>query len=95
MVSEVLYFFILLNRKFKQASTMLGICYTCVALCCSAHGCCAVECSVACCTIQYTAITNLTIGAPHGLQDGLIHPLAKYLSTYLLTSSDLAADILY
>ena len=35
------------------------------------------------------------IGAPHGLQDGLIHPLAKYLSTYLFTSADPAADILY
>ena len=35
------------------------------------------------------------IGAPHGLQDGLIHPLAKYLSIYLLTSADSAADILY
>ena len=27
--------------------------------------------------------------------DGLIHPLAKYSSTYLLTSADSAADILY
>ena len=35
------------------------------------------------------------IGAPHGLQDVLIHPLAKYSSTYLLTSADSAADILY
>ena len=35
------------------------------------------------------------IGAPHGLQDGLIQPLAKYSSTYLLTSADSAADILY
>ena len=35
------------------------------------------------------------IGAPHGLQDGLIQHLAKYSSTYLLTSADSAADILY
>ena len=30
------------------------------------------------------------IGAPHGLQDGLIHPLAKYSSYCLLTSADSA-----
>ena len=35
------------------------------------------------------------IGAPHELQDGLIHPLAKYLSIYILISADSAADILY
>ena len=35
------------------------------------------------------------IEAPYGLQDGLIHPLAKYSSIYLLTSADSAADILY
>ena len=39
---------------------MLGICYTCVALCCSAHGCHAVEYGVACCTAQHTAIAILT-----------------------------------
>ena len=39
---------------------MLGICYTCVALCCSAHGFCAVECSAACCAAQYTAIATIT-----------------------------------
>ena len=33
------------------------------------------------------------IGAPHELQDGLIHTLAKYSSTYILTSTDSAADI--
>ena len=33
------------------------------ALCCSAHGCCAVECSVACCAAQHTAIATLTL--PH------------------------------
>ena len=43
------------------ANTMLGICYTCEALCCSAHGCCAVECSVACCAAQHTAIATLTL----------------------------------
>ena len=32
---------------------MLGICYTCEALCCSAHGCCAVECSA--CMLRCTA----------------------------------------
>ena len=42
------------------ANTMLGICYTCVALCCSAHGCYAVECDVACCAAQHTAIVTLT-----------------------------------
>ena len=35
------------------------------------------------------------IGAPHGLQDGLVHPLAKYSSIYLFTSADSAEDILY
>ena len=43
------------------ANTMLGICYTCEALCCSAHGCCAVECGVACCAAQHTAIATLTL----------------------------------
>ena len=28
------------------------------------------------------------IGAPHGLQDGLIHPLTKYPFIYLFTSAD-------
>ena len=32
------------------------------------------------------------IGSPHGLQDGLIQPLAKYSFTYLLTSADSAAE---
>ena len=44
----------------SAANTTLGICYTCVVLCCSAHGCCAVECGVACCTAQHTAIATLT-----------------------------------
>ena len=35
------------------------------------------------------------IVAPQGLQDGLIYPLAKNSSNYLLISVDLAADILY
>ena len=39
---------------------MLGICYTCEALCCNAHGCCAVECGVACCASQHTSIATLT-----------------------------------
>ena len=30
------------------ANTMLGICYTCVVLYCSGHGCCTVECCGAC-----------------------------------------------
>ena len=47
----------------SAANTMLGICYTCEALCCSAHGCCAVECGVACCAAQHTAIATLTL--PH------------------------------
>ena len=42
---------------------MLGIYYTCEAFCYSAHGCCAVECSVACCTAQNTA--NATLILPH------------------------------
>ena len=33
------------------------------------------------------------IGAPQGLQDGLIHPLAEYSSSCLLTSADSAADL--
>ena len=44
----------------SAANTTLGICYTCEALCCSAHGCCSVECGVACCTAQHTAISTLT-----------------------------------
>ena len=42
---------------------MLGICYTCVALWRSAHGCCAMECSIACCAAQHTAIATLTVRA--------------------------------
>ena len=48
----------LLSCPPSAASTMLGICYTCVALCCSAHGCCAVECGIAYCTAQHTAIAT-------------------------------------
>ena len=44
------------------ANTMLGICYTFVAFCCSAHGCCGVKCGVACCASQHTAISTLTVG---------------------------------
>ena len=40
---------------------MLGICYTCVALCCSAYGFYAVECGVARYAAQHTAIANLTV----------------------------------
>ena len=40
---------------------MLGICYSCETLCCSAHGCCAVECGVACCAAHHTAIATLTL----------------------------------
>ena len=43
------------------ANTMLGICYTCEALFYSAHGCCAVECGIACCAAQHTAIATLTL----------------------------------
>ena len=43
------------------ANTMLGIYYTCVALCSRAHGCCAVECGIACCTAQHTAIATLIL----------------------------------
>ena len=38
----------------SAANTMLGIYYTCEALCCSAHGCCAVECGVATFTLRDT-----------------------------------------
>ena len=40
---------------------MLGIYYTCEALCCSAHGCCAVECGIACCATHHTAIATLIL----------------------------------
>ena len=43
------------------ANTTLGICYICVALCCSAHGYCAVEFSVACCAAKHTAIATSTL----------------------------------
>ena len=43
------------------ANTMLGICYTCVVLCCSAYGCCAVECGIAYCAAQHTAIATLKL----------------------------------
>ena len=29
-------------------------------MCCSAHGCCGVECGAACCAAQHTAIATLT-----------------------------------
>ena len=45
----------------SAANTILGIWYTCEALCCSALGCCAVERGVACCTAQHTAIATLTL----------------------------------
>ena len=44
------------------AGTMLGIyILPVVALCCSAHVCCAVERGIACCAIHYTAIATLTL----------------------------------
>ena len=33
----------------SAANTTLGIYYTCIELCCSAHGCCVVECGIVCC----------------------------------------------
>ena len=48
----------------SATKTMLGICYTCEALCCSAHGCCAVECGVACWAAQHTAIATLIVLLP-------------------------------
>ena len=45
------------------ANTMLGICYTCEALCCSAHGCCAVEFGVACCCTAHSHCNPYT--PPH------------------------------
>ena len=47
----------------NAANTMLGICYTCVVLCCSAHRCCTIECDISCCAAQSTAIATLTL--PH------------------------------
>ena len=44
----------------SASNTTLGMYYTCEALCCSAHGCCAVECSVAWYAAQHTAIATLT-----------------------------------
>ena len=43
------------------ANKTLGIGYTYVALCCSAHGYYAVECGVAYCASQHTAIATLTM----------------------------------
>ena len=45
----------------SAANTTVGICYTCEALCCSAHRCYAVECGVACCAAQHTASETLTL----------------------------------
>ena len=42
------------------AKTTLGIYYTYMALCCSAHGWCSVECGIACCAAQRTTIATLT-----------------------------------
>ena len=43
------------------ANTMLGICVIpVVALCCSAHMCCAMEHGIACCAMYCTAIETLT-----------------------------------
>ena len=55
----------------SAANTTLGICYTCEALCCSTHGCCAVECTIACCVAQHTAIATLTnaVVAQNSLRD--------------------------
>ena len=50
---------------------MLGICYACEALCCSAYGCCAVKCGVACCTAQHTAIATLTVAIFRAMLDSL------------------------
>ena len=47
----------------SAANTMLGVCYTCEVLCCTAHGCYAVVCGVACCAAQHTVIATLTL--PH------------------------------
>ena len=53
--------FVLQSCPPSAANTTLGICYTCVALCCSPHGCCAVECGAACCAAHNTAIATLTL----------------------------------
>ena len=61
----------------SAANTILGICYSCEALYCSAYGCCAVECDVACCTTQHTAIATLidtivmVLMANHGINQNL------------------------
>ena len=61
----------------SAANTILGICYTCEELCCSAHGCCAVECGIACCAAQRTAIATFTIFSPLCLVYASIHSWIK------------------
>ena len=48
----------------SAANTMLGICYTYEAFCCGMHGCCVVECGIAYCATQHTAIATPTEGSP-------------------------------
>ena len=43
------------------ANTTLGIYYTYEALFCGAYGCCVVDCGVACCAAQHTAVATLTL----------------------------------
>ena len=75
----------------SAANTMLGIYYTYVALCCSAHGCCAVECGVACCTTQHKASATLTLPRTRLVAYQYIQQHQKNTPTSTLTLGGLIA----
>ena len=60
---------------------MLGISCTYEALYCSAYGRCAVECSVACCAAQHTAVATLTGHMTYWAGSGLVYCRAPVLHT--------------
>ena len=49
----------------SATNTSLAICYTCEALYYSSHECFAVECGIAYCTAQHTAIATLAANSVH------------------------------
>ena len=67
----------------SASNTTLGIYYTCEVLCCSAHGCCAVEYCVACCVAQHKAIATLTL--PHTRL--IAHQSTEQLQTNIIKNS--------
>ena len=71
------------------ANTTLGIYYTCVALCCSTHGCCALECCVACYAAYLTAIATLKLPCTRLVTDQSTQQHQPNTPTISLTSGGL------